>query len=98
MATKLAANTASELVPHNGGRKSFVFQNEDTTDSIYIKKEPGVDLNVSSTNHDYKIFPGAVIALNYQNDGEEAIQERWTFISSANTPRIAYVETENFKR
>ena len=98
MSTKLAGVAAAELVPQNSQRKSFVFQNEDVADNIWIKKERPGTTSVSATNHDYKLFPGASIALNYLNDGEEAIQERWTFIASANTPRIAVTETEIFKR
>ncbi len=98
MSTKLAGTGAAELVPQNSLRQSFTFQNEDTTDSIFIKKERPGNTTVSSTDHDYKLFPGGTISLNYQTDGVEAIQERWTFISSANTPRIAFVETENVKR
>lgn len=98
MSTKLADITADELVPQNSMRKSFAFQNEDTTDSIFIKKERPGNTTVSATNHDYKIFPGATIGLNFQSDGIEAIKERWTFIASANTPRIAFVETEDFSR
>lgn len=98
MATKLASNQAAELVPQNSQRKSFVFQNEDSTDSIFIKKERPGNTTVSTTDHDYKLFPGASISLNFNTDGDEAIQERWTYIASANTPRIAITETEIFKR
>jgi hypothetical protein len=98
MSTKLASTNAAELVPQNAGRRSFVFQNEDTTDSIFIKKERPGNNSVSTTDHDYKIFPGATLALNFQTDGDEAIKERWTYIASANTPRISYIETEDFKR
>lgn len=96
MPSKLAGS-AAELVPQNSQRKSFVFQNEDTTDSIFIMKErPGL-LNVSSTVHDYKIFPGGTLALNFISDGEESIKERWTFVASANTPRISFTETLDYK-
>lgn len=96
--TKLTSNQAAELVPQNSQRKSFVFQNEDLTDSIFIKKERPGNTTVSTTDHDYKLFPGASISLNFSTDGEEAIQERWTCIASASTPRIAITETEIFKR
>ena len=98
MATKLAGIAAAELVPQNSQRKSFVFQNEDLTDSIFIKKERPGNTTVSTTDHDYKLFPGASLALTENTDGEEAIQERWTYVASANTPRIAITETEKFKR
>jgi len=39
MSTKLAGVAAAELVPQNASRKSFVFQNEDVADTIYLKKE-----------------------------------------------------------
>jgi len=29
---------------------------------------------------------------------EKAIQERWTFIASANTPRVAVTENRNIKK
>lgn len=98
MPTKTISTVASEMMPQNSQRKSFVIQNEDTTDSVYIKKERPGNTTVSATDHDYKIFPGGTIGLNSQLDGEEAIQERWTCIASANTPRVAYTESENIKR
>jgi hypothetical protein len=97
MSTKLASTGAAELVPQNSQRKSIVFQNEDTADSIYIKKERPGNTTVSSSDHDYKIFPASGIVLSFQSDGEEAVQERWTYIASANTPRISIVETLAYK-
>lgn len=97
MSTKLAG-AAAELVPQNSQRKSFVFQNEDVTDAIYIKKERPGYLTVSATDHDYKIFPGGTVGLNSTLDGDEAIKERWTFVAAANTPRIAFTESENIIR
>jgi len=89
---------AAEILPSNTDRKSLVFLNEDTADSIYIKKERSENATVSATDHDYRIGPGGVISLNSVNDGKQAIQSRWTCIASANTPRIAYFETEDIQR
>jgi hypothetical protein len=75
-----------------------VFLNEDTVDSVYLKKERSEVTTVSATDHDYKIGPGGVIALNNMNDGSQAIQSRWVGIASANTPRIAFFETEDITR
>lgn len=98
MSTKTTSTSIAEIAPQNAGRKSFTFQNEDVTDSIFIKKERPGSNTVSSIDHDYKLFPGASISLNFQSDGQEAIQERWTCVASANTPRLSFVETEDFKR
>lgn len=79
-------------------RKSMVFQNEDTTDSIFIKRERDGALTVSTTDHDHRLAPGGALALNFGTDGLEAIQDRWTCVSSANTPRVSLFETEDIVR
>lgn len=98
MATKTVSTAASEVIPRNTSRKSLAIQNEDTTDSVYIKREDANTPTVSSTDHDWKILPGGSIAFNSLIDGIEAIQARYTAISSANTPRISYIESEDIRR
>jgi len=98
MPSKLTSIAAEEILPRNTARKSVVFLNEDSADAIFIKKERSENLSVSATDHDYRIGPGGVIALNNVNDGSQAIQERWTCIASANTPRLAFFETEDIVR
>lgn len=98
MASKTLTTAAVEILPGNTSRISLVIQNEDSTDSVYVKRERGEALTASSTDHDIKIGPGASLALSNLVDGSEAIQARYTGIASANTPRIAFFETENIKR
>lgn len=98
MPSILTSIAVAEVLPRNTARKSLVFLNEDAADSIFIKKERSENATVSATDHDYRIGPGGVIALNSVNDGTQAIQERWTCIASANTPRLAYFETEDITR
>lgn len=98
MSSKVLTTAASEILPRNTYRKSLVIQNEDTTETVYVKREHGEGLTVSSTDHDAKLTPGASVALNSITDGMEAIQSRYTAIAGANTPRIAYFETEDIKR
>lgn len=86
---------ATEILPSNASRKSFVIQNEDTTDTVFLKRERAEGTTVSSTVHDIKLGPGSSMALNDLTDGKQAIQGRWTGIASANTPRIAWFETED---
>lgn len=98
MSTRTVANTASELVPNNASRKSIQILNEDGTDSVFIKREENNALTVSSTDHDWKLGPGGGIAFNSGTDGLLNIQARYTIISSANTPRVAFYETEDIRR
>lgn len=98
MASRTISNVASELIPGNASRKSLVIQNEDSTDTVFIKRERAEATSVSTTDHDIKLGPGASIALNWQLDGSQAIQARYTAIASANTPRVAYFETEDIMR
>ncbi len=97
MATK-TIGAASEIIPANSNRRSLAIQNEDGTDSVYIKREAGESLTVSSTDHDWKLSPGGSIAFNSTIDGIRAIQARYTGVSSANTPRIAFFESEDLQR
>jgi hypothetical protein len=76
----------------------MIFSNEDSTDSVFVKRERAETPTVSATDHDHKIAPGGIITLNFGTDGVEAIQDRWTCIASANTPRISWFETEDIKR
>lgn len=98
MPSLVTSIAAVEVMPKNTARKSLVFQNEDVADSIYIKRERAENTTCSATNHDYKIGPGGVISLNSMNDGVQAIQGRYTCIASANTPRLAFFETEDIIR
>lgn len=92
------STSASEILPSNASRKSFVIQNESGADSVYIKRERAESTTVSSSNHDLLLGPGGSVALNEANDGATSIQGRWTGVASANTPRIAYFETEDVVR
>ena len=98
MASKTLSITAEEILPGNTSRISMVILNEDTADSVFIKRERGEAITVSATDHDFKIGPGASLGLSNLVDGSEGIQARYTGIASANTPRISYFETENIKR
>lgn len=98
MSTKTTSTVASELIPSNGNRKSLAILNEDSTDSVYIKRERGELATVSSTDHDWKIGPGGSIAFNSTIDGVQGIQARYTAIASANTPRVSILESEDIVR
>lgn len=95
MSSRTISNVAAELLPRNASRKSFVIQNEDATDIVYVKLERAESTTVSSTDHDFRLGPGASLALNASTDGIQAIQSRITAIASANTPRLSFFETED---
>lgn len=89
---------AQELISRNRMRKSWVVQNEDAVDAVFLKQERTITPTVSSTLHDHRLGPGSALALNFGTDGVEAIQDRWTVIASANTPRVSFFETEEVVR
>lgn len=86
------------VIVRNRNRKSMVIQNTDTTDTVYVKRERAATPTVSTTNFDFKLAPGASMALNSLLDGIEAIQDSYTGIASANTPVLAVFETEDIVR
>lgn len=98
MPTRATSTGAVELLPKNSIRKSIAIQNEDSTDSVFIKFERSENTTVTSTDHDWKILPGGSFALNNGTDGFAIIQKRITVIASANTPRVSFIETEDVER
>lgn len=92
------SGTASEIIPGNVNRKSLIIQNEDAADSLFIMRERGEAVLVTSTVHDFKLQPGSSISFNALMDGTQAVQARYTGIASANTPRIAFFESEDIQR
>src|SRR3990167_3109247 len=98
MPSRTITDTASELIPRNRLRKSFVVQNEDSAINVFIKQERAATLTVSTTDHDHRLGPGGSIALNDMSDGKEAIQDRWSVIAASGTPRISQFETEDVVR
>lgn len=98
MASRTISDTASELIPRNRLRKSFVIQNEDTIIEMYIKQERAATPTVSSTSHDHRLTPGASISLTEFSDGKESVQDRWTIIAASGTPRLSLFETEDVVR
>lgn len=98
MATKVLSTTAEEIVPRGTLRKSLIFQNEDTTETIYLKRERVETPSVSSTDHDHALGPKGLLSLNNLTDGMQSIQDRWTAVAGANTPRLSFFETEDIVR
>lgn len=92
------SGTAQQIVIQNYNRKSLVFQNEDTSIDIFIKKERPNGLTVSTTNHDHRLGPGDAIGLTVGQDGTEAVWQRWTAIAASGTPNLSILETEDLPR
>ena len=98
MPSRTITTTAEELIPRNRLRRSFVIQNEDSTINCFISREAPQFTTVSTTVHDHRVGPGGSLALNWENDGKEAIQDRWTIVAASGTPRISLFETEEIVR
>lgn len=94
MPIKTLSTSAAELIPRNRLRKSWIVQNEDASINVYIKLERVATPTVSSTVHDHRIGPGGNLSLNFNTDGKEAIQDRWTAIAASGTPIVSFFETE----
>lgn len=98
MASRTVSNAASELLPQNANRKSFIIQNEDASIDVYIKLEPPSGLTVSATDHDHRLGAGDAIGLNSNSDGVREIQERITIIAASGSPRVSYFETQDIRK
>lgn len=97
MPSRTISTTAEQLIPRSRLRKSFLVQNEDAAINCFIKQERNAT-SVSSTDHDHRLGPGGLLAINSDTDGKEAIQDRWTIVAASGTPRISIFETEDIER
>ena len=98
MPSKTLSTTAEGVFLRNRLRKSWIIQNEDATINVFLKRERAETPTASSTDHDFLLAPGALLALNNDVDGAESIQDRWTAIAASGTPRVSFFETEDIVR
>ena len=98
MATKQLSTSAERLFTQNLYRKSLIFQNEDPSIAIFLKRERAETPTVSPTDHDHRLGPGGILALNFGTDGITPTQDAWSAVAESGTPRIAFFETEDIKR
>lgn len=98
MSSRTITNAASELLPQNRLRRSFIIQNEDATIDVFMKFEKPGENTVSTTDHDHRMVGGASISLNKDTDGIEQVQQRVTVIAASGTPRLSFFETEDIRR
>lgn len=85
-------------IQRNRLRKSFLIQNVDGAIVIYVKRERGPVLSISTTDYDFRLAPGAGFALNNTVDGLQAIQDSYSFLAASGTPSVAVFETEDILR
>lgn len=95
----LATSTSAQLLLNrNRLRKSVIVFNEDATDAVFLKRENGTALSVTATDHDIRIGPGGFWGMSSLQDGKEAIEDSYTVIAAANTPRVSFFESEDVLR
>ena len=93
------SGTAARLIPQNSQRVSLLMMNLDATDNIFGDADTKVPSSgLTTSNASIRLGPGAAISINRLTDGLAQIQDSYTFIASANTPILAWFETENFNR
>lgn len=92
------STTPALLIPRNRSRKSFIVQNVDASIVVYLKRERAQTPTVSASDFDYRIGPGAAVAVNSFLDGTEAIQDSYTVVAASGTPSVAWTETEDVTR
>ena len=98
MPSRTITDTASQLIPENRLRKSFIVANEDAAINVFVMQEEPGNTTVSATAHDHRIGPGGNIAINQLLDGKKAVEGRWTIIAASGAPLISIFETEDIKR
>lgn len=92
------STTATLSIPRNRLRKSFLITNVDASINVFVKRERAQTPTVSSADFDYRIGPGASLALNSFLDGTEGIQDSYSLVAASGTPQVSFAETEDYIR
>jgi len=91
------STTGIEVVPQGNLRRSILFTNTDASINIFLKKTRPGEAVATSTDFDVLLAPGGAFSMNTQEDGEEAVHERWTAVAASGTPVIVAFETKDRK-
>ena len=91
------STTGIEVVPQGNLRKSILFQNTDGAINIHLKKTRPGEAVATTSVFDVRIPPGGAFAMNINDDGAEAVQERWTAVAASGTPVLTIFETKDKK-
>jgi hypothetical protein len=91
------STTGIEVIPQGNLRRSVLFQNNDGSIAVYLKRTRPSEAVATSSDFDVKLPPGGFFNMNTKDDGEEAVQERWTAVAASGTPTLTIFETKDKK-
>lgn len=91
------STTGIEVIPQGNLRRSILFQNNDGSIAVFLKRTRPGDTVATSSDFDVKLGPGGGFSMNTKDDGEEAVQERWTAVAASGTPTLTLFETKDKK-
>lgn len=91
------STTGIEVAPQGNLRRSILFLNPDGAINIYLKKTRPGESVATTSDYDVRLSPSGSFAMNTNDDGEEAVHERWTAVAASGTPNIVIFETKDRK-
>lgn len=88
--TQTALSTSGKLVlVRNPFRRSFIFHNPDAI-TCWLERSTADGITIS--NASIRLPEGAVIAVNWLQDGADAVVDQWAAIAESGTPTIIITE------
>ena len=88
--TQTALSTSGKVVlERNPFRRSFIFHNPN---AITIWLERSTANGISITNASIRLPEGAVVAINWLQDGADAVVDQWAAVAESGTPTIIITE------
>lgn len=89
MGQKTLSTSGLEILPRNPFRRSFIFHNPST---ITIWLERSTPDGISITNSSVRLPEGAVVSVNWLQDGSDAVVDQWSAIAESGTPILVITE------
>lgn len=88
--TQIALSTSGKVIlERNPFRRSLIFHNPSTI-VIWIDRSNAA--GITTTNASIRLPEGAVVAVNWLQDGADAIVDQWAAIAESGTPTLIITE------
>ena len=89
MGQKTLSTSGQEVLARNPFRRSFIFHNPSTI-TIWLERSTADGITI--TNSSIRLPEGAVVSVNWLQDGADAVVDQWAAIAESGTPTLIITE------
>mgnify|MGYP001566301568 CR=1 FL=1 len=89
MGQKTLSTAGLEILQRNPYRRSLIFHNPSTI-TIWLDRSTANGITI--TNASIRLPEGAIVAINWLQDGADAVVDQWSAVAVSGTPVLVITE------